>query len=504
MAGPVGMGSSSGRQRVFVLVDKGSAQGVFTSWEAAETYADEHKFSLDHLMEYITRSDHPDHLHLMAAKWDGDWEFQGEWTRQAPKWPSPPKKVRLDHYHARGGGFQLLRQKEFTWEPGLLWKVNPMAPEEALRTELPPVSSGETKSPDWKPILTPLKPLGPGGPSIEKPAEPPRESTPATPSPVEKPAPEGPRQPVPSAGVGSQDRPPPPGQAPAKSLVTEPEPPVEEESGPKGPATQPPSPAKPKLSVVEPGSKPPAEKQAAAKGSSADSHPETGKPKITFQKKSTLRLRSKKGAPEPIPSFKPIVTPPDLAGSSPSSVELAQQQEAALAKAEAERQKASMKVRRVWSIRLILTMVFLVACWGAGIFWVFRPEPTVANILFGVTSLNSARTKIMEPEMVFFQLPVDPVNQDRWIQNLKLQPIREGQIISIPTYHALDTWEKGSGFVRPPFSLTEVDEWWDLRLRKIRYGFTHPWEDGTILVLDLESDTMIGWAKAKNLPEILN
>ncbi|MEX0332280.1 MAG: hypothetical protein AB3N64_12740, partial [Puniceicoccaceae bacterium] len=230
---------------------------------------------------------------------------------------------------------------------------------------------------------------------------------------------------------------------------------------------------------------------------------ESSKSRISFQKKSPLRLKSK-GAPEPIPSFKPAVAVPDIAGSNPSSVELAQQQEHIRRKEAEEREKAEMKVRRVWSIRLILSVVFLIACWAVGILYVFRPEPTAANILMEVSTLNSARTKIMEPEMVFFQLPVDPVHQDRWIQSLQLQPLREGQVISIPTYHSLDTWEKPSGFIRPPYSETEIDEWWDLRLREVRYGFIHRWDDGTILILDLESDSMIGWAKARNLPEILN
>ena len=191
-------------------------------------------------------------------------------------------------------------------------------------------------------------------------------------------------------------------------------------------------------------------------------------------------------------------------GAAPSSVEFAQTQQLIQARKEAEKKKAEMKVRRVWSIRLILTVALLCVCWAVGIFWVFRPEPTAAKIIFDVTSLNSARKKIMEPEMVFFQLPVDPVHQERWIQSLKLQPIPDGQIVSVPTYHALDTWEKTSGFIRPPYSETEVAEWWDLRLRNIRYGFVHRWEDGTFLILDLESDMLIGWAKAKTIPEFLN
>lgn len=490
MAGPVGTGPGSGRQRVFVLVDKGSARGVFTSWEAAETFADEHKLALDHLMEYVTRSDHPDHLHLMAALWDNDWEFQGEWTRQPPRWPKPPRKVRLDHYHAKGGGFQLLRQKEFPWESGLLWKVNPMAPDEALKPELPKATPAQDKPTPWKSQLTPLKPIGKEAPSAAEPGQANAEaSKPKTPIPPRPDAESSPADKL----KRQEDRPPPAGTEPKKSFVTEPEPSFDATAKPTAPQ-------KPKLATGKPEQKTPSAKPPEkAKASDGDAP----KPRITFQKKSPLRLKSK-AAPQPIPSFETTATPTDPAGNSVSSVELAQEQHAAMVKAEEEKKKAAIKVRRVWSIRLILTVVFVMACWAGGILWVFRPEPTAASVVSGVISLNSARTKIMEPEMVFFQLPVDPVHQERWIQSLQLQPIPEGQDISIPTYHALDTWEKPSGFVRPPYSETEVNEWWELRLRKVRYGFTYTWEDGTILILDLESDTMIGWAKAKNLPPILN
>ncbi|MEX0332124.1 MAG: hypothetical protein AB3N64_11930, partial [Puniceicoccaceae bacterium] len=248
MAGSLGMGPS-GRQRVFVLVDKGSAQGVFNSWEAAETYADENKFSLDHLMEYITRSDHPDHLHLMAAQWEGDWEFQGEWTKQAPKWQTPPKKVRLDHYHARGGGFSLLRQKEFTWESGLLWKVNPMAPEEALKTDLSSATGQSKAGSEQKPSLAPLKPIESGSKPENQPAE--KEVSDSKPEEAAKKAPAGPAGPTLSpAGIGAEDRPPPPGQTPSKSLVTEPEPPIDEQpSSPAAGKVSPETPKKQKLTT---------------------------------------------------------------------------------------------------------------------------------------------------------------------------------------------------------------------------------------------------------------
>jgi hypothetical protein len=101
-------------------------------------------------------------------------------------------------------------------------------------------------------------------------------------------------------------------------------------------------------------------------------------------------------------------------------------------------------------------------------------------------------------------LEVDPIDQQRWVKSLQLDPISEADPFFIPTYHTLDTWQKGQGFVRPPYADIEVREWWKLRLRTVRYGFYHQWDDGSILLLDLESDLLIGWSYAARLPDLLN
>jgi hypothetical protein len=145
-------------QRVFVLVDQECVMGIFFTWEAAEAFGDENRLPLNRLMEYETRKDYPDHLHLMSAQWDDDWEFQGAWTTKAPDWPTPPKKVRLDHYHAKGNAFHMLRQREFDWEPDLLDLINPMAPDPTLRSAT--AARLPTDRPQWKPKLALLnKPL---------------------------------------------------------------------------------------------------------------------------------------------------------------------------------------------------------------------------------------------------------------------------------------------------------------------------------------------------------
>lgn len=458
------IGGDASRKRAFVLVDKDQARGVFSSWDAAEAHADEHGLSLDRLLEFETDSDHPNHLHLMAAQWDGEWKFVGEWSKFAPYWAVPPSRIRLDHYHARGNVFVLFRQHEFPWRPGILQKINPMAPDQSMRFAEVALPDKPTPPPaEWKPKLSPLKPLG------NTPTPTPASTSDTTASPGPQPAPS-----IPAAPAVSAKKPPAP-------LIPEPEPPIEE------------------LPVREP----PAEPGSPIKQAGQPPAPGTPKPRITFQKKQPLRLKSQQPGPKPIPDFKPAPLPP---ATSPepthSSVELAQEEMAA--QQESASDSATGKPRRIWPLRVLVPIFAVFLCWGGGIFWVVKPEPTAQNILSQVTTLSRARVLVIEPDQIFFQLEVDPINQQRWVQSLQLMPISETDPILVPTYHTLDTWQRGNGFVRPPYADIEVREWWDLRLRIVQHGFFHEWEDGSMLILDLESDLLIGWSRALRLPELLN
>lgn len=464
MAAAMNLNNRAGRRRVFVLVDKGKAQGVFNSWEAAEAYADENRFSLENLMEYETRPDHPDHLHLMAAKWDDSWEFVGEWTRKKPSWNKPPQQIRLDHYHARGPEFRLLRQNEFHWKEGLLEKVNPMAPDSAMVPE--ESTKAATPPPQWKPKLAPLKPVAkPSPPPPEPPQGPEPSKTPEEPEPSE---------------TGSAPAPIPPVEKIKPRLSTTPpliDPLEESESGePQAP-----------------------EKPAPAKSEKKEVPPLSEKSKIAFQKRNRLRLKSDKLSPKPIPVFDTRNTHGEASTPGKSTVELAHMEQVKTPTPE-----EAVEPRKVIPLRLILPIAAIIVCWGLGIFYVFRPEPTAQKMLPEITTLARADVLIIEPGQVFFQLPVDPVNQHRWVQTLELNPVSAEETLAIPTMHTLRTWEKPEGFIRPPYAAVEVREWWDLRLRPITYGFYHQWEDGSILILDLESDLLIGWAHIKRLPDLLN
>jgi len=470
-----GIGEKGGPMRVFVLVEKGAVQGVFMSWDEAETFADEHRLSLDHLFEYVTRHDNPDHLHLLAAEWDGGWEFHGEWKRETPRWKQQPTRVRLDHYHIRSKVFRILRQKEFDWSTGLLLKIDPMAPDMILEQ----VGSQKPVTPaqQWRPKLGALKTSAP------------------------EPEPQKEEQESGEPEVVHEKKEPAIGKLP---LISDPEPAMEDLPVPLKAVSDPETPRiKPALERA------PVQKPRLSEDTKKPIEPESpvqngplaldDKPKISFPKRKPLKLKGRE-TPEPIPAFAPTVPLPEPT-SSKSSVELAQ----LLAEKDKEPNEAiTGKPKRVWPMRLYVAIAAVLIGWGGGISWIFRAQPTAEEIVSSVIALNPASVITIEPGQVFFQLPIDPIHQQRWVRSLAMNPIPVDTHIYIPHHHTLETWTQASAFVRPPYAPIEVREWWDLRLRDVTYGFTMDWEDGSTLILDLESDMLIGWMNAKHLPEVLN
>lgn len=457
MAAQLNKGPNSSRRRVFVLVDKGDAKGVFSSWDAAESYADDNRYSLDHLYEFETKPDHPDHLHLMAAQWNGVWQFAGEWSKKTATWKQPPERIRLDHYHAMGGKFHLLRQMEFKWRESVLEQINPMAPDAAMKIDyqiksVPP----PTPKPQWKPKLSPLRPIDEPG-NREKPTDSPKDIKDAEEPPADNPTP----------------RPPLMEEAP-------PDPPAEKEAPEALPEESP---------EAEPPTEPVPEER----------------PKISFTRKNPLRLRTDRASPRPIPDFRNEQdSPPEPPTTTAGLPKPGGEPEPAVEELIEEPDESPGKPRRVWPMRLIVPVAAIVLCWAGGLYWALKPPATTQSIITDVTSLASARTLAIEPGQIFFQLEVDPIHQQRWVRSLGLLPIPFGKTFTLPQYHALDTWEKPEGFIRPPYAEVEVREWWDLRLRRISYGFFHEWEDGTVLIMDLQADLLLGWGHARNFPELMN
>ena len=364
----------SARRRLFVLVDKDILRGVFLSFEAAEIFAEENGLSLDRLLEFTTKSAHPDHLHLMSGKLSGeeDWRFLGEWSQANLPADADPATVRLEHFIIRNNHVEHFRSCEFPWEPGLLRKVQPMA-----ENPMPPAPKPKPKpAPDPTPLHR--KKLQ-------------RED-------ASKPTPIPSFQPI--------------GQTPAAREISTPR--TKETEAPK-------------------------------------------------------------------PKAKPAPEPP----------------EEPLPEAEAHVRLSLMP------FSLVLALLVFFGGWTWGLSRLLNPTPAPTEVVAGIDALKDARTFSIDPDMVFFQMPVEAVHQDRWVRSLQLDPIPYNESVLLPRYQGLTTWDATSDSTagEPP-AWNQVEVWWKPRRAEIAYGFYREWPDGSQLLLDLEGNRLSGWIRTDHLRDL--
>jgi hypothetical protein len=372
MASTLKPNPQSERQRLFVLVHGEIVRGVFLSFEAAESFADENGLSLDRLLEFTTRSTHPDHLHLMSGKFSGeeDWRFLGEWSQANLPADTDPEAVRLEHFLIRNNHVEHFRSCEFSWEPGLLREVQPMA-------ENPKPASRKRKSM-------------------------------SEPTPIHR------RK-------------------------------LQEEDASK---------------------------------------------------------------PAPIPSFQPMGQPPTTRDFSPP-----QTKESGISKTQAEPAweppeetlpEADANVRlSLMPVSLVLALLIFFGGWTWGLSRLLYPAPGPAEVVSSIGALKDAKTLAIDPDMLFFQMPVETVHQNRWVRNLGLDPIPYDQTVVLPQYHGLATWDASSDSTAgEPYAWSQVEAWWEPRRAEIAYGFYREWPDGSQLLLDLEGNRLSGWIRTDHLREL--
>lgn len=372
MASTLKPNSPHERQRLFVLVHGEIVRGVFLSFEAAESFADENGLALDRLLEFTTKSAHPDHLHLMSGKLsgEGDWRFLGEWSEAGLPANRVPEVLRLEHFVIRKDRVEHFRSCEFAWEPGLLREVQPMA------------------------------------------------ANPKPPSPKRKPAPDS--TPIHRRKLQQED------------------------------ASQ----------------------------------------------------------PAPIPSFQPIGQPPTTRDFSPPQ---SGETEAPKPKAkpppeppEETLPEADAHVRlSLMPLSLVLALLVFFGGWTWGLSRLLNPTPAPTEVVAGIDALKDARTFSIDPDMVFFQMPVEAVHQDRWVRSLQLDPIPYNESVLLPRYQGLTTWDATSDSTagEPP-AWNQVEVWWKPRRAEIAYGFYREWPDGSQLLLDLEGNRLSGWIRTDHLRDL--
>lgn len=453
MASGIDTSGKSNRRRVFVLVDRGEAQGVFCSWDGAEAYADENRIPIDNLLEFQTKPEHPDHFHLMSGFWDNAWRVVGEWTTETPAWNTPPEKIRLQHYHTIGHDFHLLRTKEFPWNEGMLARINPMAPDRALKLDM--LLNPAPESPQWKPKLSPLKPVTEDSPS----RKPPRVRL----EPIE-----------------------------------EPPPPEDEPPAPRYPEDEP-------ASQAEPGNGPVVEDQ-----------PDTDDPlspeplKTAPSHRKPLRLKSQVNQPKPIPVF----TPPPVTSSpstpprteAPASEPAPQRPDDITSGLVDEDEEVVIHWK--WPLRLYAALFAVVLCWIIGLYKVLKPEPTAHSIVRGIGSLDRAEKVIIEPSHLLFEMRINEERVQYWRHSLELDSIPVGRGYYLPTVDGFLQWEAGetliqSGEDEKGPTLEGVEEWWSERRRAVSSGYYLTFEDESLILLDINTLVLSGWIRVEHLPGLM-
>jgi len=344
----------------------------------------------------------------------------------------------MDHYQALQDRVKRLRQEEWHWQDDLLSKIDPMAPDAALKFDYKGRTT-ESASREWKPQLQPLRPSRP----VDQPAN--EESK---------------EQSLPEA---------------------QPEP-LEPDPAPKAPETE-------------------AGNQEAQRLSS---HPEEP-PAIKTGKASSPKLKG--SGPTPIPLFEPT---PALAQSNPRiEIPRTEEPEAVLTPETGQSTEESPSARqpnakRIWPLKLLAPIAAGLIIWAWGIYTEIKPPAKAGKIISTSSTLLNAEKIIIEPGYLFFQLQVDPAHQQRWARNLGLSAIPRNESYGLPRLRAIENWLSTEGYVRPPFSESEVREWWGLQMNEVSYGFYREWPDGSLLILDLENDILIGGGLAEHFTALLN
>jgi len=164
----------------------------------------------------------------------------------------------------------------------------------------------------------------------------------------------------------------------------------------------------------------------------------------------------------------------------------------------------SEKVKRIWPLKLISPIVLIFVVWSWGVFSELRPPAKTQKVISTSNTLKDAQTLPVEPGYLYFQLQVDPALQQRWARNLGLAPIPRDAAYELPRFSLLESWEQREGFVRPPYSDGEVREWENLHMHSVRTGFFREWPDGSLLILDLQHDRLIGGGWAEAFTSVLN
>lgn len=141
-------------------------------------------------------------------------------------------------------------------------------------------------------------------------------------------------------------------------------------------------------------------------------------------------------------------------------------------------------------------------CWITGLTYAFFAQDNQNRARQDIPSLYNARA-IQAEQQTFFEMPVDPSNQRRWIETLGLTLIKRNSPMRIPRFAIFSHWQTKMAFHRPPFGISEIENWWLKQSRLVSKGYVRQFESGGFIVLDMETDALIGWANTSEMSALL-
>jgi hypothetical protein len=227
-----------------------------------------------------------------------------------------------------------------------------------------------------------------------------------------------------------------------------------------------------------------------------------------------LRLKQKK-APEPIPEFKsapvgpagPTMTSLPESKSSPRrSVDLDTAADE-LSDTLEKQPVVTSKHRTVAPIPVWLTFIALAAAWTYGLLQLSEKTlPLEKQVNLSAELFTDAEVQVFEPSVVVFQKPVEASDPSSWVKAFDLEAIgRRAMILRLDLEH-LQGWstiDEGTGeLYTAPESLDTVAQWWEAGQVEVQQGYFRRWDDGSLLLLDIEGNRLYGWLKLEAVLEL--
>lgn len=153
-------------------------------------------------------------------------------------------------------------------------------------------------------------------------------------------------------------------------------------------------------------------------------------------------------------------------------------------------------------VRPLIQIGMVLLCWAIGIFLALHPSSDANLDEHSLLGFPGARS-LQLGDQVCFEGSIPPAHQMRWAESLQLQPIPPNAPLFVPDYSILSRWSQRKPFQRAPYSIEEVQEWWNQNGSMVSKGYARAFLPGGYIVLDLQEDRLTGWLELNSWEGLL-